>query len=228
MTSKILPALSVLAVAASLGACTSTSNRQALTPEPVTPTEMYKVAVTRSPQDVALAVHPEGLSPNQQSALVGFVSGWKDNGDGDVLVKTPTNGGDPGQARLTADSTLSFLQHLGVPAEHLRLIGYDAQHAPHPPVIASFAKYEAVVAPCGHNWGNLTSTRDNRPQANFGCAETANLAAMIANPRDLVAPTAVDPSDNSRRQVVISKYRQGSVTSTTLDSQASGKSSGSQ
>jgi pilus assembly protein CpaD len=199
-----------------------------MAPNPVTPTQQYRVAVKQAPQDIALAVHAQGLSPNQQSALVAFVSGWTDNGGGDLVVKSPINGGDPAQARLTADATMSFLQHLGVPAEHLRLAGYDAQHAPNAPVIASFAKFEAVVGDCGHNWGNLTSTRDNRPQANFGCAEISNLAAMIANPRDLVTPTAVDPADNSRRQVVLGKYRLGSTTSTAQDAQASGKASASQ
>ncbi|MHB8285602.1 MAG: CpaD family pilus assembly protein [Caulobacteraceae bacterium] len=228
MTSKILPALLILSAAASLGACTSTSDIQARTPNPVTPTAQYKVDVRQAPQDIALAVHPQGLSPNQQSALVAFVSGWTDNGGGDLVVKSPVNGGDPSQARLTADATMSFLQHLGVPAERLRLEGYDAQHAPKAPVIASYAKYEAVVADCAHNWGNLTSTRDNRPQANFGCAETSNIAAMVANPRDLVTPTASDPADNSRRQVVLGKYRQGATTSTAQDSQASGKASDSQ
>jgi pilus assembly protein CpaD len=46
---------------------------------------------------------------------------------------------------------------------------------------------------------------------------------MVANPRDLVTPTTSDPSDDTRRQVVLGKYRQGTVTSTAADDQASGK-----
>jgi pilus assembly protein CpaD len=227
MTRNILPVL-LAVTAASLGACQSTSDRQALTPQPATPTQQFRPAVLQSPRDIALAVHPQGLSPNQQSALVAFVSAWNDNGGGELVVKSPFNGGDPGQARLTADATLSYLKHIGVPEARLRLIGYDAGHAPNPPVIASFAQFEAVVTKCGTNWTSLTSTRDNRPQANFGCAETSNLAAMIANPRDLLTPTPVDPSDSSRRQIVLGKYRQGVITSTAQDAQASGKSSSSQ
>lgn len=227
MTSKIVPAFLILTAAAGLSACNSTSALQAMTPSPVTPTEQYQAAVTQAPQDIALAVHPQGLSPNQQSALVVFVSAWTDNGGGDLVVKSPFNGGDPGLARLTANATISYLEHAGVPQARLRLIGYDAQHVANPPVIASFTRFEAMVAKCGR-WDSLTSTANNRPQANFGCAETSNLAAMIANPRDLVTPTAVDPADNSRRQIVLGKYRQGTVTSTAQDAQASGKSSSSQ
>jgi len=228
MTPKILPAFLVLVAAASLSACQSTSKQDALIPNPVTPTEQYKSIVTQAPHDIALAVHPQGLSPNQQAALITFARDWVDDGGGDVVVKSPANGGDAGMARLTADATISYLKHIGVPEARLRLVGYDAAHAPNPPVIASFARFEAVVTKCGERWGSLTSTANNRPQANFGCAETANLAAMIANPRDLVTPTAEDPADNSRRQVVLGKYRQGGITSTTQDSQASGKSSASQ
>jgi pilus assembly protein CpaD len=224
MTSKILFSLLGLAAAASLSACASTSDRQAKIPQATTPTEQYKPEIKQVPEQLALAIHPQGLSPNQQTALAAFASGWTDNGGGDVVVKTPTNSGvDAGLARRTADATISFLEHLGVPAARLRLAGYDAEHAPNPPVIASFAKFRAVLTDCSTKWDNLTSTRDNRPHESFGCAVTNNLAAMVANPRDLVTPTTSDPSDDTRRQVVLGKYRQGTVTSTAADDQASGK-----
>jgi len=40
----------------------------------------------------------------------------------------------------------------------------------------------------------------------------ANLAAQIANPRDIIAPRAMTPSDVARRSVVFDDYRKGTQT----------------
>jgi pilus assembly protein CpaD len=51
---------------------------------------------------------------------------------------------------------------------------------------------------------------------------TANIAAQIADPEDLLHPRAETPPDGSRRQVVLDKYRTGATTSTAKDTQANG------
>ena len=58
------------------------------------------------------------------------------------------------------------------------------------PITMSFESYIAVAPDCG-NWSeNLAVTYDNQPHPNFGCTAQHNLAAMVANPRDLVTPSA--------------------------------------
>ena len=54
-----------------------------------------------------------------------------------------------------------------------------------------------------------SKTYDNEGYPEFGCAVTANIAAQIADPADLLAPRASDAPDAQRRQVVLDKYRQG-------------------
>lgn len=222
MPPKIVP---LVAVMLALGGCaTATPGLSRNTATPLTPTQQFGFDVQRTPQDLALAVHPQGLSPKQQLALTDFVTRWTDNGGGEMLVKTPVNiPGDPAMGRRTADLTISFLQHLGVSAERIRLSAYDAGHAPNAPVIASFERFEARAPDCSGHWDNLTSTKNNDASSHFGCAVTGNIAVMVANPRDLVIPANMDPSDNSRREVVLGKYRQGQITSTSQDEQASGK-----
>ena len=46
----------------------------------------------------------------------------------------------------------------------------------------------------------------------FGCAYQANLAAMVANPSDLVAPSPIGAADATRRASVLAKYRKGEKT----------------
>ena len=49
----------------------------------------------------------------------------------------------------------------------------------------------AVAHPCGDWSRNAISGQDNLPPPDFGCTTQANLAAMIANPNDLVVPRAM-------------------------------------
>jgi pilus assembly protein CpaD len=100
------------------------------------------------------------------------------------------------------------------------MAAYDG--APGAPILVGFTGFEAVVPQCGQVWNNLMATRDNRVQSNFGCAVTANMAAQIANPSDIVTPQPMDPADATRRSVVMGKYRAGEITSTARDSNSSG------
>lgn len=49
----------------------------------------------------------------------------------------------------------------------------------------------------------------NRPTWNHGCATQHNLAAIVANPADLLGPRAEAPADAARRQTALGRYRRG-------------------
>jgi len=49
----------------------------------------------------------------------------------------------------------------------------------------------------------------NRPNWNHGCATQHNLAAIVADPNDLLRPRAETTLDAARRQTVIGRYRRG-------------------
>jgi len=68
------------------------------------------------------------------------------------------------------------------------------------------------VPQCGTEWGNLGRTGDNQSASNFGCAVNANLAAQIADPRDIAGPRAMTPASAGRRTVVFDKYAAGEQT----------------
>lgn len=82
----------------------------------------------------------------------------------------------------------------------------------HPIMVGPQGAY--VASTCGL-WPHDTGTGDarldmmNRPHFNHGCASQANLAAMVANPNDLLGPRAEGPIDASRRQTAINRYRAG-------------------
>jgi pilus assembly protein CpaD len=188
------------------------------------PTERYAVKVEETPEQVALAVHAEGLSPHQRAALADFAARWRQAGEGVVVVKLPSDAADAQGARSMTYAVQSSLEGLGVPSEQIYLAAYVAGD-PHGPVLASFQHLTATGPDCRGGWDNITSDSGNEPYAHFGCALTANFAAQLADPRDLVAPVPLAAGDTTRREVVLGKYRDGQITSAAKDSQASGAAS---
>ena len=201
--------VSILALAAvALGACGTTAGGGG--PRPLTPTSRYSLEARPALEEIALAPREDGLSRAQYVALSDLA--MRANGK-PIVVRAP--GSDPVSVR-SATNARAALQEMGV---DVRMGAYDG--APGAPILVGFRTYEAVIPQCG-NWNNLTATRDNVAQSNFGCAVTANMAAQIRDPEDIVSPEAMDPTDAARRSTVMGKYRAGEVTSAQTNDDSSG------
>jgi pilus assembly protein CpaD len=177
-------------------------------PVALTPTEQFALEI-RSTVDEILLAPTGGLSPNQQAALAEMADRWREAGEGPVVVHHAARG----PAADTAQASAQALYAAGVPGPFLQMAPFEAAaDAPAVPVRVGFSRLVAVGPRCADLWSDLTRTGDNGPHAGFGCATAANLAAQIANPRDLVAPRAGYPADAARRAHVIQAYRKGENT----------------
>ncbi len=209
----------IVAATAVLAGCAADTNPQNLS---LTPTEHFGVQIASHPEQLALGLHASGLSVAQKAAIGQFVSQWRDDGGGPVSVRAPLDSASPAVARRMQDEASAYMAQLGVPRERLKMAGYVSHHNPSAPLLASYDRFDAQGPNCSGGWSNLTSTGHNSTFGHFGCAVTANLAAQIANPRDLVAPAVETPADNTRRAFIMTKYRQGAITSSAKDEQANG------
>ena len=224
-----LASLSLMA----LGACaTDMGGRRVAVadPPPITPSERYAIRVEPAPMELKLGVHEAGLSPAQVEALADFVAHWTMSDRAPITIKAPEHGPPQGAVYRTATAARDVLIARGVDPGAVRIVGYDAPDDRAAPVLVGFVRYEAIGPQCGRSWDDLAKVHDNREYAEFGCAVTANLAAQIADPADLLRPRESDPPDAMRRQTVLDKYRQGATTATQRDAQANGavSSTGSQ
>jgi pilus assembly protein CpaD len=215
----LAPALATL----TLAACASGHDpAPPLAPIAALPTEQFPLRSNAYPDEIRLAPHAAGLSPEQRAALAELVGRWRDDGGGMLTIQSPFRGADARAAFETSRQAQALLLTLGAPAERVRVVGYEPPDAAPAAILVGFVAYEAVIPRCGTAWENLTATNKNTPMQNFGCAVSANMAAQIANPSDLQGPRASDPTDAGRRAVVIDKYRQGEGTSGAKDAGASG------
>ena len=186
----------------------------------LTSTEQFAARVDSRQDQILLAPHAEGLSAAQARALALLVDRWRDTGGGPIVVQAPSHGG--GEAYRSAQAIQQELAGLGVSETLIKLTGYDASTAESAPMIVGFSSYQATGPKCGLDWDSFTKSATNKPNSNFGCAITANIAAMVANPADLAGPRSSDPTDAQRRETVLGKYRAGTITSGAKDDQAGG------
>jgi pilus assembly protein CpaD len=231
MTATQLKLVALAGAFAALSACASgkpapIAPLASANPAPKTPIDQYTPRAAPASQEVAFAIHPQGLSPAQQAALGELVARWKAAGGGDLSLRVPSDSADPVTARRSADAICAFLQQLGVPGTLIHLTGYATAGAAGAPIVVAFNALAPVVADCSTAWDSLTATKSNAPYRTFGCAEEANIAVMVANPGELIRPAGEAAADNNRQQTVLTKYRKGETTSSGQDAQASGKVSG--
>lgn len=71
-----------------------------------------------------------------------------------------------------------------------------------------------VRKPCGQWTENLADTASNQRFTNHGCAIRANMAAMIANPRDIETPNPISPSLAPGQVQAVKKISNGQSSAT--------------
>jgi len=75
-----------------------------------------------------------------------------------------------------------------------------------------------VTPPSCPDWGKpVGDDSRNTPQANFGCANTANLGMMVANPRDLIRGRSPGSADGAAVSRAIKRYRDGEIRELSTD-----------
>lgn len=189
---------------------------------PITPLSQYRAVAEQLDGQIALSPHPAGrLSDAQKAALKTLVTKVATLSEGAYVVRIAGPDPENGDAATTAQAAADQLRALGVASDRITFGRYDASQAGGPVQVA-YTAFVAIGPDCRKGWDNFTTTGENKVTRHFGCATAANLAAMIADPRDLQRPAAETSADATRRINVLNKYRKGETTSSGKDEQASG------
>lgn len=165
----------------------------------------------------------EKLGLQERQAVRAFALAYQDEGHGAVIISRPSNGPDDIAAmRASADARAIMLAE-GIEQSWIAEGTYDGTGARSAPLIISYRTYNAVVPGCPDlSSVDFADTSSNSSLPSLGCAVAVNLAAMIADPSDLVGAQPMDPADIGRRSIVLSKYRSGEKTSSEKNDDASG------
>lgn len=155
------------------------------------------------------------------SSIEGFGAEYKRAANGVITIMIPSGSSNESAARAVAPKVSEALAIAGVSYAKMRTTTYYAgEHGVSAPIRLSYGAVSASVSGCGKWPEDLAGANsENKNYHNFGCGYQNNIASMIANPADLLAPRGTTPIDAKRRDNIITDYREG-TPATPVDSQA--------
>jgi pilus assembly protein CpaD len=216
-TKDFLRAASLLAVLAA-GSCAapinSVDNNGGLMDDPavnhpITVEPAYhKLKVSFAPSDA-------GLMPDDAQRFDEFVQDYMQHGNGAISISVPAGRDSEAAIAYFGERLASF----GVPRDRI-LVGTAAGSDGR--VELGYIGYFASTGACGDWSADLGATAANRIAPNLGCAVQHNIAAQVADPRDLVTPQPMGPGDAARRSTVYNNYKAGQPTGATQTPDQSG------
>jgi pilus assembly protein CpaD len=184
----------------------------------------HPIAITEATKTTVVFVgHGRGgLTATQRDDVMGLARNSVREGTGGVLAEVPVGSLNARAAASTMGEIRAVLVAGGVPASGIGMRPYrPANPQELTPIRLSYTRMAATAGPCGKWPDDLGPNIDNplynenKQYYNFGCATQRNLAAMVANPSDLVQPRSETPADTARRSEGFAKYRAGNPTTTT-------------
>ncbi len=157
---------------------------------------------------VQFAGGADGLSTDDAVRFDNFLDDYRTHGNGSLGISVP--GGPPAHAAIIFFAERAAAT--GIPRDKILVSTHDVMNNDFR-VDVSYIAYTAHAETCGKDWSeNLAFTADNLTPKNFGCSVQHNVAAMVADPRDLLGPRGMTPVDTTRRATVLDHYEKGEVT----------------
>ena len=160
--------------------------------------ERHPITVDQQTVSMTVPVDPtlQGLPRNIHAELNAFLTAYRTRGHGPITVTAPSGSRRDRDAHQTAADVRQSLNDLGLAYADMQGATYRTTDA-EPVVIVSFTRYVASAPVCGVYSGEVMSRWRNLAAPNFGCADQHNLAAMVADPRDLSRMTPSAPSNGT-------------------------------
>jgi pilus assembly protein CpaD len=180
------------------------------------PAYTHPIVVTQEPHTMEVRVGGagQGLSGRQRAEIASFAERARasDAGNSRVVISAPTGAANEVAAMYAVAEIRQIFSDRGFSEASLAVEGYRSENRRNPPIRVAYVQYFAHAPDCGAWPENLAHERQNTPYFNFGCANQHNLAAMVANPADLIGPRTESDRPSERRDAVWDKYIQGEST----------------
>jgi pilus assembly protein CpaD len=225
-------ALPLLLLAAMLGACTHTSDEITTSSIQSDYRQRHPIVVQEADKSIEVFVGTGrgGLTAPQRTDVTAYAQTWMQEGTGPLVIEVPASTPNARAAQQSLHDIQAIVSSVGLPARGVTVRRYTpADPRQFATIKLSYPRVTADAGPCGLWPENLGPTlkndiyQNNRPYWNLGCATQRNMAAMVANPADLVQPRPESPSYTQRRSDVLGKYTKGEATATKYPDADKGK-----
>jgi pilus assembly protein CpaD len=169
----------------------------------------HPISIEPSFRDIKLTFTggQDGISADEAAKFDNFLADYRAHGNGSLGISAPN--GAPSHAAITYFAERAA--QTGISRDKILVSTHDAANGD-ARIDVSYITYSAHTDTCGDWSENLAFSIDNLTPKNFGCASQHKIAAMVADPRDLIGPRRMDTADAVRGGTVINAYEQGKVT----------------
>jgi pilus assembly protein CpaD len=162
----------------------------------------------------------EGLSDLEREAVRVFATDYQSEGHGSVIISRPAGAGQEDAGVRMAGEARAVLLAEGVAPAMISEAPYGSGGGS--PLVLAYRTWEAVAPDCPDvSHFDMSWAGNNASLPSLGCATGVNLAAMIANPADLVRAAPMAPGDAARKSVIMTKYRNGESTTSATSADGS-------
>ena len=151
--------------------------------------------------DIAVPAQGKGSDARVYVEATRFLRNYRHEGRGPLIIAVPRSSG-AGQ-RVQVVRAAAYRN--GIAPERIRVVSKPG----HGSVTLSYDRIAAVGPTCGDWSEDVSRNRENLPYPNFGCATQRNLAAMTANPTDLMYPANEAPRGSDTRAADQKNFNQG-------------------
>lgn len=208
-----------LLLGSTLAACKHDEGTQVAGWALVDPSQRHPIMVSQQPSTLSLHVPRggAGLSPSQRADVSQFANKFRasDAGNSRIVIAAPSGASNETSAMNAVQDIRDILLDGGFDESAIAVEAYSGDGRHEAPVRISYMRYVAEGPECGNNWSeNLARNPKNFNYPDFGCSQQRNLAAMVANPADLLGPRSEGPRNSDRRDDVFDRYVKGKATAT--------------
>jgi pilus assembly protein CpaD len=178
------------------------------------PTARHPIHVGAAPVTIEVPVPngSYGLTQRQKYEVRAFLREYRRKNEGPLTVEAPSGGSNEVAVMHALGDVRREFTRAGVSRNEVQFDAYSGMGTAAAPIKISYSTYTAHGPDCGDWTDNLARNPKNIPHRNMGCATQRNLAAMVANPRDLIGPRGMTPRDSQRRDAIMDKYVRGEET----------------
>lgn len=182
------------------------------------PHRRHPIGVTAETATVELALPPEGtaIPANHFFDVAKFARRYRQEAKSPLVIAVPERAR---QSRTISEGVRvvrSIVAQAGIPPNSVRFYSKPRHGDGAETITISYDRIAAVAPKCGDWSEHVVRNPQNLPSNNFGCASQRNLAMMVANPTDLLYPTAETPRMSERRAAAYKAYNEP-VVKTDLD-----------
>jgi pilus assembly protein CpaD len=162
----------------------------------------YPIVVAEGAEtlDIPVGLGSPGLSISTRENVRAFAADAAVRGTSSLVILAPAGSANTRAAAAVAGQAREEALRVGLLPKLIEMRTYAVNdRGAVAPVRLSYNRIKAMSPPCGRWTGQALPEGNVGDGAEFGCATQANLAAMVANPEDLITPRATTPIQAGHR-----------------------------